>query len=195
MTQAAIDPSTLWFNTNQGVRFTPFAPRGEDVRLYDIIHALSHLCRYAGHSDKFYSVAEHSVYVSMGVEHLGGSKEEIQIALMHDATEAYLVDLPSPVKAHPAMSFYRDTEHRLQDVVFRHFGLPSGELPKIVKYVDYQMLHHESEVLIPRKPADWNLPARDERLDGKFTIAGYTPSAAKAFMLGRFRQLFPEYKA
>jgi 5'-deoxynucleotidase YfbR-like HD superfamily hydrolase len=45
-----------------------------------------------------YSVAQHSVIVSELVEQRGGDAEDAFAALMHDATEAYLGDMPHPLK-------------------------------------------------------------------------------------------------
>ena len=53
-----------WILTYSGIEFWPLDPRPEDVRIEDIAHALSMQCRFAGHCDRFYSVAEHSIRVA-----------------------------------------------------------------------------------------------------------------------------------
>ena len=50
--------------TYTGKRFTPDDPRPEDLDIRDFAHSLSLLCRYNGHCQVFYSVADHSVRVS-----------------------------------------------------------------------------------------------------------------------------------
>jgi len=69
-------------------------PPVEKINIEDIAHSLAHQCRYAGHVNKFYSVAEHSIYVSM----LSPSKMYAAYFLLHDAHEAYYQDLTSPLK-------------------------------------------------------------------------------------------------
>jgi hypothetical protein len=64
-----------WLQTNSGGRFYPFNPRVEDVNIADIAHALSLLCRYGGHVDRFYSVAEHCVLMADWVLHETGDRQ------------------------------------------------------------------------------------------------------------------------
>jgi hypothetical protein len=82
-----------WMQTQFGNQFWPLDPRPEDFDIKEIASALGKACRYAGHCFGFYSVAEHSVLVSQIVP-----PEFALTALMHDATEAYLVDIPRPLK-------------------------------------------------------------------------------------------------
>lgn len=79
-------------------RFFDYAnPQPEQINLRDIAHSLALTCRYGGHCSTFYSVAEHSVLVSRLLE--GSSAQRFRVAaLLHDAHEAYLGDLPTPLK-------------------------------------------------------------------------------------------------
>ncbi|MEM4379972.1 MAG: hypothetical protein QXL01_04720, partial [Thermoplasmatales archaeon] len=80
-----------WIETYSGKKFDYLAQSELDIE--DIAHALSNLCRFNGHTRVFYSVAEHSVNVSSMVP------PELKIAaLLHDAAEAYIGDVPSPLK-------------------------------------------------------------------------------------------------
>ena len=135
--------------TKSGVQFWPLDPRPEDVRLEDIAWSLSHQCRYAGHCAFFYSVAQHSVMVADMVPH-----ELKRTALLHDATEAYLVDLPRPVKR--MMADYRAAEQVVWEAVARRFGLPL-ELPAEVKDADEDALATEAPILMPNAPKAWAL--------------------------------------
>src|SRR3954471_8611075 len=76
----------------------PFDPDPEQLDAGDIAQALSNQCRFGGHSRVFYSVAQHSAIVSDLVRDRGGSTTDVLAALLHDAGEAYLVDLPHPLK-------------------------------------------------------------------------------------------------
>ena len=53
-----------FIQTYSGIEFYPLDPRIEEVKLLDIAHALSNICRFTGHCNEFYSVAQHSVLVS-----------------------------------------------------------------------------------------------------------------------------------
>ena len=82
-----------WFLTSTGRRFVPQLPAASKIDIEDIAHALSQLCRFGGHCCEFYSVAQHSVIVSLNVP-----PEHRFAALMHDAAEAYLGDVIQPIK-------------------------------------------------------------------------------------------------
>lgn len=68
-------------------------PSPDDIYINDIATALSRECRYAGHASHFYSVAQHSVLCSR-IVHPNLAIE----ALLHDAAEAYIKDLPVSLK-------------------------------------------------------------------------------------------------
>src|ERR1039457_118422 len=85
-----------FIGTFSGLRFWPLDPNPEKILIDDIAHALAHQCRFGGHASRFYSVAEHSVHVSRLCP-----PEDALWGLLHDASEAYLVDLPRPLKQLP----------------------------------------------------------------------------------------------
>lgn len=84
--------------TASGQRYDFRNPDPDTVTLEDIAHALSNVCRFAGHVRRFTSVAEHSVLVSRIVEARQGGGYWPAAALLHDGHEAYVWDAPSPVK-------------------------------------------------------------------------------------------------
>jgi hypothetical protein len=116
--------------TFSGMRFWPLIPNPADIRIEDIAHALSNQCRFAGHSREFYSVAEHSVRVSQHCR-----PEDALWGLLHDASEAYLSDVPAPLKELPAFEAYRAAERSLQGTIAVRFGL-STEQPRSVTEAD-----------------------------------------------------------
>lgn len=163
-----------WIQTFTGKQFWPTEPRAQDVDIIDIAHALSMKCRYNGHCQRFYSVAEHSVIVSHFVPQglaLWG--------LLHDAAEAYLVDVPRPIK--PFLTNFKELEARVMVAICEHFDLPLAEPPE-VKRIDTAVLADEMAQLMGKPPADWLLP---EPALG-VTIHAFNPEAAKMLFLERF---------
>lgn len=144
--------------TYSGVRFNVFAPQPEDIRIEDIAHALSNTGRWGGHTKHFYSVAQHAWDVSYRC-----AVRDAGYGLLHDAAEAYLVDVPTPLKQHlffmnpvtDQMESYRRTEHRLLEVVLQRFGLKTedGLLPRSVEMADAAAADVERASLMPE--TDW----------------------------------------
>lgn len=138
-----------WIQTYTGRSFYPLEPREDDLDVRDIAHALSLLCRFNGHCRCFYSVAEHSVRVA-----------EILPArlalwgLLHDAAEAYLSDLPRPIKQQ--MPAFSRAEDRLLEVITRRFGL-GWPMPAQVAEADSRLLVTEARDLMGRPPRSWRL--------------------------------------
>lgn len=127
-----------WLQTYTGKTFHPMDPRVQDVDIRDIAHSLSMQCRYAGHCRRFYSVAEHSVLIARWL--VGKQRDAALYGLLHDASEAYLVDVPRPVK--PYLTGYHDAEARVQAAVWARFGLYAA-VPAIVKEADDRILADE----------------------------------------------------
>jgi hypothetical protein len=121
---------------HSGNLFDVFNPKPENLNVVDMAHALSHLCRYGGHCPKFYSVAQHSVLCSY---YPGTPKEQMEF-LFHDTSEAYMVDLPRPIKKN--LPQYGQIEDNLLEVIFKHFNL-DFPLAEGVHEVDNAMLHYE----------------------------------------------------
>jgi len=76
-----------------------FMEEFDSIKLADIAHSLSNLCRFNGHCRRFYSVAQHSVLVARVVRFLDGGMVAQRWALLHDAHEAYVGDVIRPIKA------------------------------------------------------------------------------------------------
>ena len=133
-----------WILTHTGRRFFPLAPRVEDIDPRDFAHALSLLCRFNGHCRVFYSVAEHSVRVSRAL-----SPDLALWGLLHDAGEAYLADVPRPLKRN--LVGYREAEERVLRAVATRFGLP-WPLPAEVAAADDRLLATEARDLMAPMP-------------------------------------------
>ena len=114
----------------------------EQIDAGDIARALANVCRFGGHTRAFYSVAQHSVIVSELVEARGGDVEDVFAALMHDATEAYLGDMPHPIKHRsPLGAAFKEAENRLEAVLRARFAI-KADVPEI-KRVDRALLATE----------------------------------------------------
>lgn len=111
-----------WIPTSSGGRFWPTAPKREDVRLDDIAHALSNICRFGGHTNRFYSVGQHSLLVCKWVKQQDASALTILQALMHDFTEAYIGDMVRPLKNQ--IPEYQRIETQLETVIHEALGVP-----------------------------------------------------------------------
>lgn len=168
-----------WIQTFSGKKFTPLAPRVEDICVEDIAHALSNICRFTGHCANFYSVAQHSVLVSYICD-----SENALHGLLHDASEAYCQDIASPIKKTDEFKAYRDLEARIQNAICRKFDLSSIE-PSDVKKADQLLLATEARDLMTLKHPNWKLNIQPL----PFTIVALPPGEAKQLFLNRFREL------
>jgi len=153
-----------WIQTYTGKKFYIEDPKPEDIDIRDIAHALSLTCRFRGHCNSFYSVAEHSVRIvnqvypkahrfSEGNMWLRG-----KFALLHDAAEAYMADIPKPVKM--ILPEYSKLEKALLDKIFAKFGLDRYENKAewdSVMLADVKMLATEKNSIMSPEPDDWKL--------------------------------------
>jgi hypothetical protein len=178
-----------WILTHSGVRFYPARPNPADIRIHDIAHSLSNQCRFGGHIDGFYSVAEHCVrvsyYVPPGCEFPG---------LMHDASEAYVTDLPTPIKYLEALRPYRELEKTVQAAIGRAFRIDWDRRAAAIHRADVLMRNTEAVDLMPSPEALWQpeAPALVELAGPR--IVPLPPPRAKAAFLRRFHELFAAWE-
>lgn len=191
--------SYVWIQTHSGKRFDLLDPTPEMVDSEDIAHALSQLCRYTGHCKHFYSVAQHCVHVSERVP-----PEFALAGLLHDAHEAYVGDVSSPLKKamrRVVTAAGHDTEGfeaidmDVAAVIAERFGRPAGLLvsPSLegfsaVRRADLRMLETERRALLGPPPEEWDTakyaePYFDMRL------VPWASSFAKAMWLRRLEEL------
>lgn len=142
-----------WIVTYTGREVDLVEPRPDQICLDDIAHSLSHTCRFAGHTKRFYSVAEHSLHVARLCPTLP--------ALLHDAAEAYIGDVTRPLK-HLLGERIAHIERRMQIAIACRFGFAAHELwSDEVKAADDILLWTEKrDVLSPKASrVDWTSPA------------------------------------
>jgi hypothetical protein len=105
-----------YLSTFTGKKFFPFAPHPEQIDILDIAHGLSLLCRFSGQCPYFFSVAEHCIYVANSLP------TNLQLeGLLHDASEAYLADVPRPLKV--GLPEYKTVELTVEAVIAEKFDL------------------------------------------------------------------------
>lgn len=134
-------------NTISGILLDPANVRPEDIRLYDIAHPLSLLCRGVGQVKHFLSIGQHCVNCAKEAKARGHSERVVLACLLHDGAEAYTSDVIRPVKV--LLSDFDVVEDRFQEAIYEHFGL--GDLTEEelaqVKAIDDDMLWNEAKHL------------------------------------------------
>lgn len=185
------DLGSSWIQTFSGHKF--YFQRewyeSDDIYIADIVWALSRCPRYCGHTNVFYSVAQHCVLVSEEVARRGGGVLDQLIGLLHDAPEAYLADLPSPLKA--LCPQYKAIEDGVWARISHRFLGEVIEIPPIVKECDLALLTAEAEDCFSYAPLD-NLVSRySARAD--ITIEPCSSEDASGLYLLRFNMLIDAY--
>jgi hypothetical protein len=158
----------------------PLDPIPEEIEIKDIAHALSNLCRFGGHTTQFYSVAQHSLIMSTLV-----SRRLALEALLHDASEAYLVDIPRPIKAH--LSEYRGFEDAMQRCIADKYGL-IYPWPNELKDMDEVMLALEHRTVMTSGLL-WD---HDKLKTPNIDIPPLSNRMVEVMFLERFNKLFQE---
>ena len=147
--------SEIYISTYSGIKFNLFNPAAEDVNIEDISHALSNICRFNGHSSRFFSVAQHCLIVSHLL--MQETTRLMLLGLLHDAHEAYIGDMPTPVKRllnviiqgdefENALSIVKSS---LDNAIYERFQieLPTEAESSIIKTADNSSLVMEAKEL------------------------------------------------
>lgn len=129
--------------TISGQYVNVFEPNPDTLLIGDIAHALSNQCRFGGHLPRFFSVAQHSLLC-----YLIANEDSKFDALMHDASEAYLLDMPKPIKME--ISQYNDIENNLMNILANKFGFNYPKTPEVER-VDHYLLEWEWNVIMLNK--------------------------------------------
>jgi len=174
-----------WNQTFSGLAFDLVDPDPSMISIKDIAISLANQCRFNGHTKRFYSVAEHSLYVSRVLP-----RDLAFCGLMHDAAEAYVGDMTSPLKT--LVLGFSELEGRIWRTICARFSLPV-ELPEAVHVADTRMMITEGEFLMAPAPRPWKIRGdrfelREIGLDypGQF---GLPPREAHRRFLERFAEL------
>ena len=143
-----------YITTYSGHQFSPLAPDADAIDVRDIAHALARIGRANGHFSEFYSVGQHCLDCAREALARGYGARQAFFCLLHDASEAYMSDITSPVKKH--LRQYIAVEDRLLDLIYDKY-VPGGILPReqrVVKEIDNTMLYYEFLNLKGEKMAD-----------------------------------------
>ncbi|MFT4308446.1 MAG: phosphohydrolase [Candidatus Woesearchaeota archaeon] len=175
-----------WIQTHTGKRFDVRNPRPESVDIRDIAHSLAMQVRFNGHCSRSYSVAEHSVNIADWILEQTGDRKAAYAGLLHDASEAYLCDIPKPIK--PLLTEYHELEEQIMIVIAGALGF-EYPLPSIVKEADGRITLDERKALFD-SVQDLRRWSENEPLG--IAIVGVDWQTAKARFLERFEALNPQ---
>ena len=182
--------------TYTGKAFYPMNPKVEDVTILDIAHHLAAQCRYLGATQKFYSTAQHCCLLAHYAEtKLKANVVDCAQILLHDAAEAYLTDLPRPIKQH--FPEFRAVDYTIQQCVRKWAGLDVAPLPSWQDEIDSRIIHDERAQLMCESGNDWQhagqplgvhiVPWTAEHAEAQFLFrwAAYSRSMFGTFQLYR----------
>jgi hypothetical protein len=135
--------------TLSGGMFDFDRPQADQVDIGDIATALGNTCRFGGHVKRYYSVAEHALLVYRLVKNGGFPPDVCYAALHHDSHEAYLGDIPTPLKRTLGRSWKRRAA-KVDTVICDQLGI-AHELMEhdAVKAADSMALSYEAAILKP----------------------------------------------
>jgi hypothetical protein len=172
---------SCWIQTFSRGKVHPLAPALEELRMLDVAHALSNICRFGGHTRVFYSVAEHSVRVAAVLP------SELRLwGLLHDAAEAFVGDLVRPLKHE--WPVFVEWEAEILDTILEAHGLTPCVVPPAVHAADNMLLATEFRDLFTGG-------AREDALDGYLeaplpsVIQPWLPARAKQEWLLEYQKL------
>lgn len=170
-----------FIETYTGRAFYPLSPKPEAISIIDIAHGLSLQCRYGGQISEFYSVAQHSVLLTYYAEQkLKATVADCLQILMHDAPEAYMTDIPRPVKQY--MPEYRAWDHNIDECIREWLGISSLKRPAFQAEIDSRIIIDERAQLKSNSGLDWG--HRFEPLGIK--IMPWSPKEAEKQFLVRY---------
>jgi hypothetical protein len=181
-------------NTHQRLIYPlELTPDVFDIR--DAAHTLSVERRYHNRPRRHYSVAEHSVQVSLAAARRAretGADPLLaaRIGLAHDLDEVFLRDLAAPYKALPQFAPIVEESNRIRRAWFEWLGLPTEPCPEsaIVADIDARIIANEARVLFPERPPEWELP---EPVEG-VSLGCLEAPGARGLFLAQFVTLWPD---
>ncbi len=137
-----------WIETFTGKKTDFLSPDPNAINIQDIAHGLSQVCRFSGQCSHFYSVAQHSLNMAIELHKRGCGPRLLLLGLLHDASEAYIGDVPSPLKQ--LLPAYREIEKTVQLTIWKGLDIvpPSQWEKAVIKRADELLLGYEAERLM-----------------------------------------------
>ena len=174
-----------YINTYRKIKFhfgEEFNP--DEINIEDIAHSLAMQCRANGHIEQFYSVAQHCISCCREAKARGYSDRVQLCCLLHDASEAYIADIPRPAKK--MFKHYLTLEKQLSDAIYIKFmgAAPTDSEMALISEIDDAMLYYEFVAL-----ADERLYDTAPAIAAEFPKEYLLPKAAEAEYLALFREL------
>jgi hypothetical protein len=138
-----------WIQTYRNHKLSVFAPDPKEIDIKDIAHVLSTNCRFGGHCRTHYSISNHSLYVASILP-----PELKLLGLLHDAAEAYVGDLPRPIKK--MIPEFKNIENKVLEAISIALEVPDlNNLPKEVHEADNIALVAEAKALFEYDVDNW----------------------------------------
>ena len=119
-------------NTYSGLMVDLFNPTSDMINIMDIAKGLSYKAHFAGQKPLYFSIAQHSVLVYDLMRENVNDEKMLLLALLHDASEAYIGDMVKPLKNH--LPFFREVEDKLMEVICERYALDFNKLKDIKRY-------------------------------------------------------------
>lgn len=142
-----------WIEIYGGRKFHFARPSMGEIAVEAVAHSLSQLCRYNGHTKRFYSVAEHACLLSDWVMYQPwATARDGLTALHHDDAEHIIGDLPRPIKA--TMPEFKAAEKILDEVIAEKFGT-EYPLPEWLHAIDNRIIKDERLAVMKPSGFDW----------------------------------------
>lgn len=181
---------TSYCVTYSGIEFDPLKPDPKLIRVHDIAHHLSNICRFGGATSKHYSVAQHSLLVASLMPAETGALGQL-VGLLHDAAEAYLTDMPTPIKRSTFLAGFVLLEQRLMQAIEEALVYPEGvtlsdiiPLIPVVKEADQTALLLEGRKFLPK--AAWVEQASEGKVLPEVKLEAWPQVVAKNRFLDHY---------
>jgi uncharacterized protein len=130
-------------------------PQSSHITLRDAARTLGNVARWAGATRTFWSVAAHTLLVAELVKHAGGNDLAYRLALLHDLDEAYLGDIPTPLKR--LLPEYKQIQLKWSDEIRRRAGVPQEVACELVGRADLVALEIERHFVRANDEASWEM--------------------------------------
>ena len=176
-----------WIRTYRGYEFNYENIENNNIDIHDIAHGLSNMCRFAGHTKYFYSVAQHSVACADKAYDISQDRNFALCALLHDGSEAYLMDIPRPLK--PLLKNYTEIETKIQNLINKKLSVDTiyDAYKDRIKEIDNKMLLTEAEQLIAKGTEGFTMGNENcEKPYRDVTLSYMTSTAAEKLFLNRY---------